>query len=102
MTVIRKSFHLAPLNLVTLRLGGRNFRLRVLYMIHPSFRATPDHSPGLRDPESRKIANLDTGFRRHDDVKTSDLFCELLGRDTSWSQTESVLAYEAGGNFASP
>jgi hypothetical protein len=37
---------------------------------------------GRGDPESRKIANLDAGFRRHDDEKASELFCALLGRDT--------------------
>ena len=30
MKIIRKSFNLSPLNLATLRLRGRNFRLRVL------------------------------------------------------------------------
>ena len=38
-----------------------------------------------RDPESRKIANLDAGFLRHDDMRLSDLFCELLDQDTSCS-----------------
>jgi len=30
MKIIPTSFYLSPLNLATLRLGGRNFRLRVL------------------------------------------------------------------------
>jgi hypothetical protein len=53
------------------------------------------------DPESRKIANLDAGFLRHDDMRPSDLFCELLGRDAR-SDGENdfaheVLMHSAGG-----
>ena len=45
------------------------------FLRHPSFRATPAKAGG--DPESRKIANLDAGFRRHDDVKPPTCFANF-------------------------
>jgi len=45
--------------------------------MYASFQATPDHSPGLRDPESRKIKNFWIPAFAGMTIKGADFFCEL-------------------------
>jgi hypothetical protein len=56
MKIIRESFHLSPLNFAPLRLGGKNFRARVLSATRSFAQAT--QIPNDRNKKNTKAPSL--------------------------------------------